>query len=239
MRYARIAVVALAALLAVSGPAFAQVAQSGVSAVTSSAAAAASEGGRATAVSVGVSSVTNNAVSLSGGTGAPLAAGGAGGAGGNSGGQSVSVNTPIQDRIPGLAVAPGLAAGGTGICLGSVSFGLSGPMAGLSFGTTKIDKGCETRNNAVILYNMGHPTAAAYLLAKQPEVQDALDYESKTGKYKAAALPVVLPVALAGPSQVGAPTIAPLYTAVSADVVCTGNDLKVQAGNGQYFCRAR
>jgi hypothetical protein len=67
-------------------------------------------------------------------------------------------------------------------------------MAGVAFGITKVDEGCELRSNAVILQNMGHPVAAAYLLSRQPAVQDALDYENKTGKYAAIPATAVAPV---------------------------------------------
>lgn len=111
--------------------------------------------------------------------------GGTGGTGGGAG--SVSINSPVQDRIPGLAVAPGLAAAGTGVCLGSFSVGLSGPMAGVAFGKTVVDKGCERRSNSVILYQRGHVQAAEYLLKLDPEVKDALDFERSEGKFAPAA----------------------------------------------------
>ena len=74
----------------------------------------------------------------------------------------------------GLAIAPGLTAGGTGVCLGSVSIGASGPFAGLSFGITKVDKGCERRSGAVILWQMGFRDAAVRLLANDDEIRKAL-----------------------------------------------------------------
>jgi hypothetical protein len=88
--------------------------------------------------------------------------------------QSVKFESPVQDRMPGLAVAPGLTAAGTGVCLGSVSIGLSGPMAGASFGITKVDKGCEQRSSAALLYQMGYKDAAVRLLMKNEDVREAL-----------------------------------------------------------------
>jgi hypothetical protein len=89
--------------------------------------------------------------------------------------QSVKVDAPL---IPGVAVAPGLAAGGSQVCLGSFSVGLSGPMAGVAFGKTVQDKGCEKRQLYIILYNTGDARAKAVL--------DSL-YEDAMGKPEAAA----------------------------------------------------
>ena len=78
-------------------------------------------------------------------------------------GVSQSVNVDSQ-MIPGVAVAPGLTSGGTQVCLGSFSVGISGPMAGVAFGKTVVDKGCEDRQNAILLFNMGFRTEALHLL---------------------------------------------------------------------------
>ena len=75
--------------------------------------------------------------------------------------QSVKVESQM---IPGVAVAPGLAAGGSQVCLGSFSVGVSGPMAGIAFGKTVIDKGCEDRQHAILLFNMGYKVEALELL---------------------------------------------------------------------------
>lgn len=75
--------------------------------------------------------------------------------------QSVKFESQL---IPGVAVAPGLTSGGTQVCLGSFSVGVSGPMAGVAFGKTVIDKGCEDRQNAILLYNMGFGHEALHLL---------------------------------------------------------------------------
>ena len=81
----------------------------------------------------------------------------------NNSGNSQSVKVE-SSMIPGVAVAPGLAAGGSQVCLGSFSVGLSGPMAGVAFGKTVVDKGCEDRQNAILLYNMGYKAEALELL---------------------------------------------------------------------------
>lgn len=69
-----------------------------------------------------------------------------------------------SSMIPGIAVAPGLAAGGSQVCLGSFSVGISGPMAGIAFGKTVVDTGCEDRQNAVLLHNMGYKAEALELI---------------------------------------------------------------------------
>lgn len=99
---------------------------------------------------------------------------------GNS--QHIKVESSL---IPGVAVAPGLAAGGSQVCLGSFSVGLSGPMAGIAFGKTVLDKGCEDRQNAILLYNMGYKAEALELLKGGNERVKALFPETK----KVSALP--------------------------------------------------
>ena len=139
---------------------------------------------------IGDSNTTTNTISNTG-VGAGGTVGGAGGEGGSGGSggkggsatatggnarsQGGSVNSPVQDRIPATVVAPGLAAAGTGVCLGSFSVGISGPMAGLAFGKTQVDKGCERRSGAALLYQMGYRDAALRLLSNDPEIAEALN----------------------------------------------------------------
>lgn len=103
-------------------------------------------------------------------------------------GQDVTFKDVVQDRIAPTVVAPSLTAAGTGVCLGSVSIGLSGPMAGASFGITKVDKGCEQRSGAALLYNMGYAQAALRVLMGE-SVKDALAAEGQlpVSKYSKAA----------------------------------------------------
>lgn len=105
--------------------------------------------------------------------------------------EGINISNPVQDRMPGLAVAPGLTAAGTGVCLGSVSIGLSGPMAGLSFGITKVDKGCEQRSAAALLYQFGYREAAVRLLMKNDDVREALGSDAPAVK-SASVAPVVV-----------------------------------------------
>jgi hypothetical protein len=90
--------------------------------------------------------------------------------------QDVKFEAPL---IPGFAAAPGLTSVGTYACLGSLSFGLSGPMAGASFGITKVDKGCEHARDAVILMGWGYPTAALILLSQNEDTAAALKADPK------------------------------------------------------------
>lgn len=87
---------------------------------------------------------------------------------------SVNIEGTRFDRYAPSVAAPALTAAGTGVCLGSVSIGLSGPMAGASFGITKVDKGCERRSGAALLYQMGYKDAAIRLLSNDPEIKEAL-----------------------------------------------------------------
>lgn len=87
---------------------------------------------------------------------------------------SVKVDGTSFERYAPGASAPALTSAGTGVCLGSVSVGLSGPMAGASFGITKVDKGCERRSGAALLYQMGFKQAAVHLLAMDDDVYEAL-----------------------------------------------------------------
>jgi hypothetical protein len=101
-------------------------------------------------------------------------------------GQSQTVNSTVTvqgDRnkasaVPPSASAPALTAGGSEICMGSTSVGLSGGVAigggGLSFGKTYTDTNCNRRRNALYLSQLGYPEAALILLARDPEVAEAL-----------------------------------------------------------------
>jgi hypothetical protein len=114
-------------------------------------------------------------------------------------GQDVRIETPHQAPT---VIAPGLTAAGTGVCLGSVSIGLSGPMAGASFGITKVDQGCELRSNAALLYQMGYKDAAVRLLMKNDDVKNALGAEAPVAAKTAITVPQeqVQPISLSIPA---------------------------------------
>ena len=88
--------------------------------------------------------------------------------------QSVKIDAPL---IAPNVTAPSLAVG-SDVCRGAASFGLSGPMAGLSFGNTYTDDDCQLRAFARSLQSLGYPEAALALLATNPNVAAAL---RKTG----------------------------------------------------------
>jgi hypothetical protein len=57
-----------------------------------------------------------------------------------------------------------MATASTDSCLGSVSFGASGPGGGLSFGTPTEDRPCNARKNALLLNALGQKKAALQAL---------------------------------------------------------------------------
>ena len=95
-------------------------------------------------------------------------------------GNATSVNVDAKYQAPAVS-APSLAVG-SDVCRGSTSFGVSGPMAGLSFGNTFTDEDCQLRAFARSLQHLGYPEAALAILATNPKVAEALQ---KTG-FKAA-----------------------------------------------------
>lgn len=125
--------------------------------------------------------------------------------------QSTSVNfegTKFDRYAPPVA-APGLTAAGTGVCLGSVSIGLSGPMAGASFGITKVDKGCEQRSAAALLYQMGYKDAAVRLLMKNDDVREAMGTDApKTAKVAIQASAPIEPVTVSSAAIFSEPVLA-------------------------------
>lgn len=88
---------------------------------------------------------------------------------------SQDVKIKAEPLIPGSAPSPGLTSVGTYACLGSISFGLSGPLAGASFGITKVDKGCEHARDAVILMQWGYKEAALKLLTMNEDTALAVN----------------------------------------------------------------
>lgn len=132
--------------------------------------------------------------------------------------QSVNIEGTSFDRMAPTVVAPSLTAAGTGVCLGSVSFGLSGPMAGASFGITKVDKGCEQRSGAALLYNMGYQKAALRVLAGE-SIQDALAAEGQ--------LPGA-PVKTSAVKKVDAPVVASEVTGVDQQILSTNFGARIE-----------
>lgn len=99
---------------------------------------------------------------------------------GNNNGNGNSSNASINNRYPQntpSVFAPGLTAAGIESCLGSASVGGSVAGFGLTFGSTREDRGCQLRLYARTLHAMGYRRAATQILCNDPEVMQALAYE--------------------------------------------------------------
>jgi hypothetical protein len=82
--------------------------------------------------------------------------------GNNNGSQTIISNTPATQTIYNVpnVYAPGLAAAGAEVCLGSVSAGGAGAGFGVSIGGTYVDQECQLRLNARTLATLGYTVAA-------------------------------------------------------------------------------
>lgn len=71
-------------------------------------------------------------------------------------------------------IPPSLGSAGTHPCLIATSAGIGFTGFGVAGGSGHVDEGCETRNYAALLHNMGHPeVATAFLCMTNPEVESA------------------------------------------------------------------
>jgi hypothetical protein len=86
---------------------------------------------------------------------------------------SVTIKNSRGYRQVGAAIAPGLIAGGI-TCQGSSSIGAGGPGWGFAFGSTKLDRDCNTRENAKMIALMGERDAAREVMCNVPEVRAAM-----------------------------------------------------------------
>jgi hypothetical protein len=82
--------------------------------------------------------------------------------GNNHGSQTIISTTPASQTIFNVpnVYAPGLAAAGAEVCLGSVSAGGAGAGIGVSIGGTYVDQECQLRLNARTLATLGYTVAA-------------------------------------------------------------------------------
>lgn len=117
-----------------------------------------------------------------------------------------TVTYQAQERNPvNTAYAAPLAAS-NGTCLGSASGGLQTVAVGVSFGSTKIDEGCDARYDAIALNQLGERDAARARLCLKPEIAEAF---SRAGKpcpgTKTAAAPAAVQTASIGASASDAP----------------------------------
>jgi hypothetical protein len=76
-------------------------------------------------------------------------------------------------QAPGV-VGPSVSSASTDTCLGSISFGASGPGGGLSFGTTTEDRPCNARKDALLLNALGLKKAAREALCTDPAMYATL-----------------------------------------------------------------
>jgi hypothetical protein len=97
---------------------------------------------------------------------------------GNKSNQALTINstTPSSQTlytVPNV-YAPGLAAAGAEVCLGSVSAGGSGAGFGVSIGGTYVDTECQLRLNARTLATLGYTVAAREEMCLDPQVRAAM-----------------------------------------------------------------
>lgn len=84
---------------------------------------------------------------------------------------SVNINGGKNYRQVGAAIAPGLAVGAYS-CSGSVSAGVGGSGFGVAFGSTVMDRDCNTRENAKVAQAFGMDVARR-VLCNIKEIREA------------------------------------------------------------------
>jgi len=89
---------------------------------------------------------------------------------------TLNSNTPATQTIYNVpnVYAPGLAAAGAEVCLGSVSAGGSGAGIGVSIGGTYVDTECQLRLNARTLATLGYVVAAREEMCLDTQVRAAM-----------------------------------------------------------------
>ena len=129
----------------------------------------------------GNSASNSTAAGGAGGSATSSAQGGAGGSSRADGGQasavgSVTINGDHYEaaRIPVATAYAAPLAASNGTCMGSTSAGVQGMSAGLSFGTTWTDNGCDARYDATALVAAGQPKAAIARLCLKAEIRQAM-----------------------------------------------------------------
>jgi alkylhydroperoxidase/carboxymuconolactone decarboxylase family protein YurZ len=97
---------------------------------------------------------------------------------GNKSNQALTINsnTPSSQTIYNVpnVYAPGLAAAGAEVCLGSVSAGGAGAGIGVSIGGTYVDTECQLRLNARTLATLGYVVAAREEMCLDTQVRAAM-----------------------------------------------------------------
>ena len=95
-----------------------------------------------------------------------------------TGNSNITENSP--QPVPNV-FAPGLAAAGSEVCLGSVSGGGSGSGFGVTIGGTFVDRECQLRLNARTLATLGYPVAARETMCLDEDVRRAM-YAAEIGR---------------------------------------------------------
>lgn len=90
----------------------------------------------------------------------------------NNSGASVNVEAADYGDLAPPVYAPSLT---TGICMGSVSGGLSAPGFGISGGSTTIDEECSIRYNSIRLEQLGMTEAGVLIMCQVPTAKLALE----------------------------------------------------------------
>jgi len=92
----------------------------------------------------------------------------------NGNSSSVTITNPaVPNNTPNI-YAPGLAAAGSEVCLGSMSAGGAGAGFGLTLAGTMVDRECQLRLNARTLAVLGYPKAAREVMCLDVDVRNAM-----------------------------------------------------------------
>jgi hypothetical protein len=91
-----------------------------------------------------------------------------------TGNSTINQNSADPGKTVPNVFAPGLAAAGSEVCLGSVSGGGSGSGFGLTIGGTFVDRECQLRLNARTLATLGYPVAARETMCLDDDVRRAM-----------------------------------------------------------------
>jgi len=128
------------------------------------------------ALALSASSGRAQTASNSNATGSASSTAGSNSSTNNYQGLSVTSNSPADQTIKNVpnVYAPGLAAAGSEVCLGSVSAGGAGAGFGLTIGGTYVDRECQLRLNARTLATLGYPAAARETMCLDPDVRQAM-----------------------------------------------------------------
>ena len=139
---------------------------------TSAAAAVSSSVSLAGAVSGAISGPSTSSA-----TGGTAHGNGYGGSGGSVGTVAVSVTGPTTTtptRIENTPDVTTMIGSATAVCRIAFGAGGSGPGIGFSFGASMLDEGCDAREDARLLRNMGLNAEAVLRLCAKPEMAVAL-----------------------------------------------------------------